>query len=88
MEVEITGSIVNVEESTPKNNPVTSVKVMHGTTDVTENYDVIRRSGNLTITKRPVTVTAEKKTFSYDGTEHEVGFTVSESGEGTGPAAK
>jgi|GEM_PF-2837508 len=37
-------------------------------TDITGNYDITYVAGNLTVTKRPITVTAESATKMYDGT--------------------
>ena len=68
---EATGSVTNVSDTADGNNPVvTGYKVMHGTTDVTENYAITAVAGTLTITPVPLTIAAQDKDFTYDGTEH------------------
>ncbi|WP_215698628.1 InlB B-repeat-containing protein [Clostridium sp. MCC353] len=82
--VNATGSITDVSENEPGNNPVGKVTIMHGDVDVTANYEITPIAGTLTIDPRPVTITAESKSFPYDGEEHSVSYFVSEKGEGTG----
>ena len=72
--VTISGSVTNVSES-PVTNTITNVKVMRGTTDMTAHYETSdRHNGELTITKRPVTVNVTGHTLAsvYDGTEKSV----------------
>lgn len=38
--------------------------------DVTENYDIIKNIGKLTVTQRPISVTAKSKSWVYDGVAH------------------
>ena len=56
-------------------NTITSVKVMRGDVDVSDNYTLAWYPGVLTVTKRPVTLTSKGASKSYDGTaltKHEV----------------
>ena len=64
--VEIVGSQTDVGES---ENKVVSVQIFDGEgRDVTKNYDIALKSGTLTVTPRPITVTAGSATKPYDGT--------------------
>lgn len=38
--------------------------------DVTANYDIIKNVGKLTVTQRPISVTAKSKSWIYDGVAH------------------
>ena len=68
---EATGSVTNVADTAAGNNPVKpGYKIMHGEEDVTANYAITKEDGTLTITPKPVTVTAQDKAFTYDGTAH------------------
>ena len=59
--------IQNVNESGKDN--VLKISIFDGDTDVTDNYTIDYRSyGKLTVTKRPITVTANSKERMYDGT--------------------
>ncbi|WP_215699497.1 MBG domain-containing protein, partial [Clostridium sp. MCC353] len=82
--VNATGSITDVSDNAVNNNPVGKVTIMHGDVDVTANYDITPIAGTLRIDPRPVTFTAETKSFPYDGKEHSVSYFVSEPGEDTG----
>ena len=63
-----TGSVTNVADTHTDNNPIAEgYKVMHNYQDVTENYVITPVAGKLTINPRPVTVTAQDKTFAYTG---------------------
>ncbi|SEO44881.1 Listeria/Bacterioides repeat-containing protein [Denitrobacterium detoxificans] len=66
---EATGSATNVADTAAGNNPVAEgYKVMHGTEDVTANYNVTTQAGTLTIQPKAVTITAQDKAFTYNGT--------------------
>ncbi len=45
-----------------------TVLIYRGTTDISDNYTISYAKGTLTVTKRPVTVTAPSYTKIYDGT--------------------
>ena len=62
------GSVTNVRDNKPGNNPVAEYKIMHGTEDVTANYVVTCVAGTLTLTTTPVVITAQSKELVYDGT--------------------
>ena len=67
----ISGSITNVSENPAGdifNNTITDVKIIRGTTDVTEQYKINAVSGRLTITPAILTVTTPSKEKVYDGT--------------------
>ena len=70
--VTISGSVTNYS-ATATPNEITNVKVMRGSEDVTSTYysTSSRTNGELTITKRPVTVSVTGHTVTdvYDGTE-------------------
>ncbi|MDO4365172.1 MAG: hypothetical protein Q4D70_00090 [bacterium] len=56
-------------------NRIASVRVMRGDLDVSANYTLASYPGTLTVTKRPVTLTAKSAAKVYDGTPltaHEV----------------
>ncbi len=60
-------TIQNVNESGKDN--VLEISIFDGDTDVTDNYTIDYQSyGKLTVTKRPITVTANSQTRMYDGT--------------------
>ena len=66
-----TGSVKNVTDTAKDNNPVSDeIKIKHGSDDMTENYDIAKVAGTLTITPAPVTITAKSEEFSYDGNAH------------------
>lgn len=61
-----TGSITNVADSIASNNPVGSVTILYGATDVTLNFsNVTVVPGTLTITPAPLTVEATDFTITY-----------------------
>ncbi len=62
------GSVTNARDTKPGNNPVAEYKIMHGNEDVTANYVVTCEAGNLTIATAQVTITAQSRQFTYDGT--------------------
>jgi len=71
LEAEATGSVRNVSDTAAGNNPIAAgCRIMHGTEDVTENYEISFEEGTLTIEPAPVTVTAGSRNFIYDGTDH------------------
>ena len=49
-------------------NLISSVKVMHDGTDVTENYTINTTDGTLQVTSRPITIKANDEVRVYDGT--------------------
>ena len=51
-------------------NEIASVKVLHGTEDVTSSYVIDAVNGRLTIDKRAASLTAKSGDYTYDGTEH------------------
>lgn len=64
-----TGSVTNVADSTTGNNPVAEgYRVMNGTEDVTDKYEITAEAGTLTINKRAVTLTSATDSKTYDGT--------------------
>ena len=63
-----TGSITNVSESGTKNNTINNIVLKSGSTDVTNNYNITSVAGNLSITKRPLTVRAKDQSKIYDST--------------------
>ncbi len=66
---EANGSVTNVADTVTGNNPVASgYKIMHGDKDVTENYAITTVAGTLTINPKAVTITAQDKAFTYNGT--------------------
>jgi F0F1-type ATP synthase epsilon subunit len=62
------GSVTNVRDNKPGNNPVAEYKIMHGTEDVTASYVVTCVAGTLTLTTTPVVITAQSKELTYNGT--------------------
>lgn len=68
------GSVTDVADTEDGNNPVQEgYRIMHGNVDVTASYVITTQAGTLTITPKPVTVTAASQTFAYDGTTHRNG---------------
>ena len=66
-----TGSVKDVADTAKDNNPVSDeIKIKHGSDEMTENYDIAKVAGTLTINPAPVTITAKSEEFSYDGTAH------------------
>ena len=65
MILETSGSITTVGTCA---NHITSYVIMANGADVTHNYNVIIRSGRLTVTKRALTITAASTTKVYDAT--------------------
>jgi len=64
-----TGSVTNVADTVTGNNPIAEgYKIMHGDKDVTENYAITTVAGTLTINPKAVTITAQDKAFTYNGT--------------------
>ena len=64
-----TGSVTNVADTADGNNPIAAgYKIMHGEEDVTANYAITTVAGTLTINPKAVTVTAQDKEFTYNGT--------------------
>ena len=64
----VEGSQTNAGSSA---NVVTSYKVMRGNIDVTSNYTFAASvNGTLTVTKRPVKITVNNNTVTYDGKAH------------------
>ena len=72
------GSVTNVKDSEEGNNEVLAgYKIMHGSVDVTDNYDIKTQTGTLRIEPKEVTVTAKSRHFAYDGQKHsEPGYDV------------
>ena len=71
LEAEATGSATYVADTALGNNPIAEgYKVMHGNTDVTDNYAITTVAGTLTINPKAVTITAQNKEFTYDGEAH------------------
>ncbi len=65
------GNVTNVADTATGNNPIAEgYKIMHGNEDVTDNYAITTVPGTLTINPKAVTITAQDKAFTYDGTEH------------------
>ncbi|MGN0411959.1 MAG: InlB B-repeat-containing protein [Lachnospiraceae bacterium] len=68
--VTVEGSATLVSDSVAGNNQVTDVKVYHGdgtANDVTENYNINTQDGTLTITAKPIVLTAANVSKQYDG---------------------
>jgi uncharacterized repeat protein (TIGR02543 family) len=65
LQVTVAGSITDAGTD---ENVVTEVKVMHDTTDVTENYNITIQNGILAVTARPLEITAASASKTYDGT--------------------
>jgi uncharacterized repeat protein (TIGR02543 family) len=65
LEVTVKGSITDVGSIT---NEIKEVKVKHGTSDVTENYDITKVNDKLEVTKRTLQITAASDSKVYDGT--------------------
>ncbi|QTE69335.1 hypothetical protein JNO48_05395 [Clostridiales bacterium] len=64
-----TGSATNVADTAEGNNPIAAgYKIMHGDTDVTENYVITAEAGTLTINPVEIELTADSATKEYDGT--------------------
>ncbi|QTE69331.1 hypothetical protein JNO48_05375 [Clostridiales bacterium] len=64
-----TGSATNVADTAEGNNPIAAgYKIMHGDTDVTENYVITTEAGTLTINPVEIELTADSATKEYDGT--------------------
>ena len=64
-----TGSVTNVADTADGNNPIAAgYKIMHGEEDVTESYEITPVAGTLTINPKDVTITAQDKEFTYNGT--------------------
>ena len=55
------------EAGSSDNKPIAAV-IKHGSTDVTENYNITFENGTLTVTKRMLTITADSDNKEYDGT--------------------
>lgn len=49
-------------------NELRSVRIFDRLRDVTKNYDITKENGTLTVTPRPITVTANSASKVYDGT--------------------
>ena len=65
VQITTVGSITNVGSVA---NTVGNVKVMRGSTDVTDNYVIHKSNGTLTVNPVAITVTANSATKAYDGT--------------------
>ncbi len=63
--VNVTGTILDAGTI---NNVASSAKIMHGTTDVTDNYTITYVAGTLTVNPRLITIMAPSSTKPYDGT--------------------
>ncbi len=63
--VTVTGSqtVVGVSDSVPS-----EAVIKHGSTDVSDCYNITYANGTLTVTKKAVTITADSDTKVYDGT--------------------
>ena len=70
----VEGTVTNVADSTDGNNVVTNVTITNKAgTVVNDQYKTITPvNGKLTITRRPVQVTVNSKSFTYDAAEHTV----------------
>ncbi|MCR3921426.1 MAG: InlB B-repeat-containing protein [Firmicutes bacterium] len=66
LEVAVAGSITDYGST---DNNISSVKVWHGESEVTENYIISKVPGKLEITKRSVLMTAKDNEKVYDGSE-------------------
>ncbi len=49
-----------------------AVRIVNGSTDVTDSYEIVTVAGALTITPKPVVVTAGSETYEYNGQTHTV----------------
>ena len=70
----VTGTITNVGTAS---NTVGTVTVKRGETDVTDQYEVNKIAGTLTVTKAPLTITTASVSKVYDGTPLTAGVTAS-----------
>ena len=61
-----TGSVGAAVGSATKT--LSSVTIMSGSTNVTSNYSITKNNGTLTVSKRPINVTAGSNSKIYDGT--------------------
>ena len=70
----VEGTVTNVADSADDNNVVTNVTITNKAgTVVNDQYKTITTvNGGLTITRRPVQVTVNSKSFTYDAAEHTV----------------
>ena len=70
----VEGTVTNVADSTDGNNVVTNVTITNKAgTVVNDQYKTITPvNGKLTITRRPVQVTVNSESFTYDAAEHTV----------------
>ncbi|MBO7292986.1 MAG: hypothetical protein J6V07_03525, partial [Clostridia bacterium] len=87
LSVTVNGSITSALESGNGKNTFdkATLAITAGGESVLGNYTVIFKEGALTVTPRPVTVTMNSHTWTYDGTAHtETGFTVPEDGFAAG----
>lgn len=72
IELEITGSITfagqtyNTIKQDENGNDI--VNILDGEKNVTHNYDITTEYGTLTVTKRPISITADDREKEYDGT--------------------
>ncbi len=84
--VQVQGSQTNVGAS---RNVIAAIRVMRGTTDVTNNYTIGEsKVGTLSVTPRPLTFTGESGVRAYTGTEHRLtGVSTSEPTATTGLVA-
>ena len=57
------GSVTSVSEGKVKN----KISFVTGAGFISSNYDIVLEEGSLQIEKRPVTITAESKDFTYNG---------------------
>ena len=66
------GIVKNVSDTSEGNNPVDDeLKILHGGLgDLTDNYEITKVAGTLTISPKAVTITAASDNFSYDGKAH------------------
>lgn len=51
-------------------NHIRNIKIYHGTTEVTQCYDIIKQTNTMTITRRPLRIEPQGETLTYDGLEH------------------
>ncbi len=49
-----------------------TVKIVNGTSDITENYNIVYKYGTLEITPRRITIETPSYSWEYDGNEHTV----------------
>lgn len=68
-----TGSVTNVSDTGTGNNVPSAAQIKRGSTVITDSYDISYVSGNLAVTARPVSLTADNKQ-SYYG-ENQVALT-------------